>query len=227
MIITIDGPAGAGKSTAARALAKHLGFEFLDTGAMYRAVALAALRANISLRDEEALRAFVQGLTLEMPAGKVILNGMDVTAEIRTQAVSEASSLAAISPAVRQRLVDLQRVIAEGRNIVCEGRDQGTVVFPEATCKFFLTANAEERARRRQRELAARSEPPDLVALVEAMHRRDQQDATRPVGPMRAAADAIVIDSTGLSVEQVVHRMEAEVRSRGLGALTQPRSPRA
>jgi CMP/dCMP kinase len=227
MIITIDGPAGAGKSTVARTLAKRLGFEFLDTGAMYRAVALAAIRAKVSLQDEDALRGFVGGVTLEMPPENVLLNGMDVSAEIRTQAVSDAASLVATSPAVRERLVHLQRVIAEGRDIVCEGRDQGTVVFPQATCKFFLTADAEERARRRQQELAGRGEARDLSTLAEMMRRRDNQDATRPVGPMKVPPDAILIDSTGLSVEQVVQRMEAEVRSRGLGALTQPRSPRA
>jgi cytidylate kinase len=214
MIITIDGPAGAGKSTAARALARRLGFEFLDTGAMYRAVALAALRAQIALRDEEALGAFVGGLALDMSPGKVVLNGTDVSAEIRTQAVSEASSLAATSPAVRQRMVELQRLMAVGRDIVCEGRDQGTVVFPEASCKFFLTADAEERARRRQRELAARGETPDLAALVQMIRSRDMQDATRLVAPMRAASDAIVIDCTSLTIEQVVQRMEAEVRLR-------------
>jgi cytidylate kinase len=214
MIITIDGPAGAGKSTAARRLAERLGFAFLDTGAMYRAVALAALRAGVSLEDEDGLSALVQGLTLEMPPGRVVLNGADVSAAIRTQEVSDASSLVARSPTVRRRLVHLQRVIAGGRNMVCEGRDQGTVVFPDATCKFFLTADAEVRARRRRRELVARGEAPDLPALVEAIRRRDQQDATRPVGPMQVPADAILLNSTSLSAEQVVQRMEAEVRSR-------------
>jgi cytidylate kinase len=214
MIITIDGPAGAGKSTAARALAKRLGIEFLDTGAMYRAVALAALRAGVPLRDETALRSFVQAVALEMPPGKVLLNGNDVSADLRTQEVSAASSLVATSPAVRERLVYLQRASAEGRSLVCEGRDQGTVVFPDATCKFFLTADAEERARRRQRELTARGETVNLDELIETIRRRDRQDATRAAGPMREAGDAVVIDSTGLSTEQVVARMETEVQWR-------------
>jgi CMP/dCMP kinase len=214
MIITIDGPAGAGKSTAARTLAKRLGFEFLDTGAMYRAVALAALRAHVPLRDEDALSAFVRTVNLEMPPGKVLLNGRDVSGEIRTQEVSAAASLVAISPAVRERMMGLQRAIAAGRDIVCEGRDQGTVVFPDAACKFFLTADAEERARRRHRELAARGESLDLEPLVESIRRRDRQDSTRAVGPMRVAPDAVVIDSTGLGIEQVVSRMETEVRCR-------------
>ncbi len=214
MIITIDGPAGAGKSTVAGDLAKLLGFEFLDTGAMYRAVALAALRANVSLRDETALTAFVHTIHLEMPQGKVLLNGADVTADLHTHAAGDAASLVATSPAVRERLVQLQRAIAADRDMVCEGRDQGTVVFPDAACKFFLTAAAEERARRRQRQLAARGETVDLDALVETIRRRDHQDATRAVGPMRAAPDAVVIDSTGLSSAQVVARMEAEVRCR-------------
>jgi cytidylate kinase len=214
MIITIDGPAGAGKSTAARTLAKRLAFEFLDTGAMYRAVAVAALRANISLRDEEALGSFVRAVDLQQPAGRIMLNGTDVSAEIRTQEVSAAASLVATSPAVRERLGQLQRAIAAGHNMVCEGRDQGTVVFPDAFCKFFLTANAEERARRRQHELDRRGERTDLDAMVEAIRRRDQQDATRQVGPMKPAHDAILIDSTGLSVEDVVQRMETEVRRR-------------
>jgi CMP/dCMP kinase len=214
MIITIDGPAGAGKSTAARTLAKRLEFEFLDTGAMYRAVALAALRANASLRDDDTLGLLVRDLSLDMPPGKVLLNGTDVSADIRTQEVSTASSLVATSPAVRERLVHLQRALAEGRNIVCEGRDQGTVVFPDATCKFFLTAAAEERGRRRHRELEARGQAIDLVALVETIRRRDLQDATRTIGPLKVAPDAIVIDSTGLGIEEVVRRLETEVRRR-------------
>ena len=123
----------------------------------------------------------------------------------------------AANPLVRRYLVEQQRVIAAHRDIVCEGRDQGTVVFPQATCKFFLTADAEERARRRQQELAGGGEARDLSNLVDTMRRRDNQDATRPVGPMKMPADAILIDSTGLSVEQVVQRMESEVRSRTLG----------
>lgn len=214
MIITIDGPAGAGKSTTARMLARRLGFEFLDTGAMYRTVALAALRAGIDLRDEQALARLVGGISLEMPGDQVLLDGADVSVAIRSQVVSEAASLVATSPAVRQHLVHLQRIIAAGRNIVCEGRDQGTVVFPDATCKFFLIADAEERARRRHRDLAVHGAAVDPAALVEALRRRDWQDATRTVGPMKAADDAIVIDSTGLSSEQVVERMEAMVMSR-------------
>jgi cytidylate kinase len=214
MIITIDGPAGAGKSTAAKNLAKRLGFEFLDTGAMYRAVALAGLRAGISLRDENALGTLARSLTLEMPPGKVLLDNQDVSTALRTPEVDAGSSLVATVPAVRERLVMLQRAIAVGRNIVCEGRDQGTVVFPDATCKFFLTANSVERARRRQRERAARGDAADLAALLETIRRRDEQDAGRAVGPLKAAADAVVIDSTECTMEQVVERMESEVRCR-------------
>src|SRR5262245_47023253 len=140
MIVTIDGPAGAGKSTAARTLARRLGFEFLDTGAMYRAVTLAALRAGCDLNDEQALGRLVAGLTLEMPPGRVVLAGEDVTDSIRTPEVTAGTGKVASSPAVRRRLSELQRALAAGRNIVCEGRDQGTIVFPDAACKFFLVA---------------------------------------------------------------------------------------
>jgi cytidylate kinase len=217
MIITIDGPAGAGKSSTARALARRLGFAFLDTGAMYRAVTLAALRAGLDLRDQEALARLVAGLTLEMPPERVVLNGEEVTGLIRTAEVTAASGAVADSPAVRRRLVDLQRAAAAGQDMVSEGRDQGTIVFPDALCKFFLTADPVERARRRQREMEERGQAVDPAALLQALEARDRRDAARDLAPMRPAADALVIDSTHLRLDQVVDRMEAEVRRRWPG----------
>jgi cytidylate kinase len=214
MIITIDGPAGAGKSSAARALAGRLGIEFLDTGAMYRAVALAALRRGIDLGDETALGRLVDGLVLELRPHQVLLCGEDVTSAIRTAEVTAATGPVADSPAVRRRLVQLQRRIAAGRDFVCEGRDQGTVVFPGATCKFFLTADPHERALRRQRDMAARCEAVELSAVLAAQEARDRRDAERDLAPMRPAADAIIVDSTHLRPDEVVARMEAEVRMR-------------
>src|SRR5437773_2156168 len=149
MIVTIDGPAGAGKSSAAKALAKRLHFEFLDTGAMYRAVTLTGIRAGADLDDPETMRKLLDGMALEMPAGRVVLAGEDVTAAIRKPEITSASGRIASNPAVRRRLVDWQRTIGSGRDMVCEGRDQGTVVFPDAICKFFLIADPLERARRR------------------------------------------------------------------------------
>ncbi len=215
MIITIDGPAGAGKSSAAKVLARRLGFEFLDTGAMYRAVALAALRRGVGMRDEAALTALVEALRLEMPpGGQVILEGNDVSGDIRTPEVTAASSPVAANPAVRRRLVELQRNIAAGRDMVCEGRDQGTVVFPDAVCKFFLTADAAARARRRQAEMAARGEAVELESLLRAQAERDQRDAARDLAPMKPADDALVLETTSLTLDEVVDRMEQEVRRR-------------
>jgi cytidylate kinase len=214
MIITIDGPAGAGKSSAARALARRLGFEFLDTGAMYRAVSLAALRAGLDLHDQEALARLLAGLRLELPPGRVLLSGEDVTHAIRTAEVTAATQPVADSPVVRRSLVQVQRAIAAGRDMVCEGRDQGTVVFPQAACKFFLVADPVERARRRQREMAARGEAVDFASVLEAQEVRDRRDAARDLAPMRPAADAVVLDSTALTLDEVVDRMEAAVRAR-------------
>jgi cytidylate kinase len=214
MIVTIDGPAGAGKSSAARALARRLGFEFLDTGAMYRAVTLAALRAGLDLQDESQLAGLLEGLRLEMTADRVLLNEEDVTTAIRTAAVTAASGSVASSPVVRSRLVELQRASARVRHMVCEGRDQGTVVFPDAVCKFFLVADPEERARRRQRDMVKRDEHVALDGVLSAQHVRDQRDAARTLGPMVPAADAILLDSTCLTLDEVVNRMEDEVRRR-------------
>jgi CMP/dCMP kinase len=215
MIITIDGPAGAGKSTAARLLAQRLGFEFLDTGAMYRAVTLAALRSRIELHDQNALSRLLDTLQIELP-GDVVLNGEDVTSLIRTPEITAASGPIAASPVVRQRLVEWQRQIAAGRNMVCEGRDQGTIVFPDAQCKFFLVADAAERARRRQFELQARGEPANFDEVLVAQQARDARDAARAVGPMTPAADAIQLDSTHLTIDEMVAQMEKEVRARRL-----------
>jgi cytidylate kinase len=214
MIITIDGPAGAGKSSAAKALAQRLGFEFLDTGAMYRAVTLAALRAGIDLGDQTALARLMDAVRLEMPPGRVLLDGKDVSDQIRTREVDQTTGLIADSLVVRRRLGEMQRAMAAGRRMVCEGRDQGTVVFPDAFCKFFLSAAVEERARRRQAEMAARGETVELATLLPAIESRDRKDAARKSAPMRPAADAVAVDSTGLPLKEVVDRMEAEVRRR-------------
>jgi len=215
MIITIDGPAGAGKSSAARTLAQRLGYEFLYTGAMYRAVALAALRAGLDLRDEPALTDLMQTLHLEMPpGGRVLLGGEDVTYVIRSREVTMATGAVSDSPAVRRCLTRMQRTIAAGRDMVCEGRDQGTLVFPDAACKFFLVADPLERARRRQREMAARGEMVELEQLLRDQEIRDQRDAARNLAPMKPADDAVLLDSTELGPEQVVEAMEAEVRHR-------------
>src|SRR5205823_4704231 len=204
MIVTLDGPAGAGKSSAAKALARRLGFEYLDTGAMYRGVTLAVLRAGIDPRDAQALTRLLADLRLEMPPGRVYLNGEDVTEEIRSAKVTHASGRVADSALVRRRLVDLQRVRAAGRNVVCEGRDQGTIVFPDAACKFFLVADPHERARRRQQDMAARGEAVELEVVLRAQEERDARDAARDLAPMKPAADAVVLDSTALRPDQVV-----------------------
>ncbi len=217
MIITIDGPAGAGKSSAARALARRLGCEFLDTGAMYRAVTLAALRAGLDPHDQDALACLMRTIRLELPPGGILLDGKDVSGQIRTHEVDRATSTIADSPVVRRRLGEMQRAVAAGRRMVCEGRDQGTVVFPDAFCKFFLSAAPEERARRRQAEMAARGDTVELDALLRALEERDRRDAARNLAPMRPATDAVVLDSTGRSLHEVVDRMEAEVRRRWPG----------
>jgi cytidylate kinase len=216
MIVTLDGPAGAGKSSAAKALAGRLGFEYLDTGAMYRAVTLAVLRAGTDPQDQRTLAQLLTGLRLEMPPGRVLLNGEDITKEIRAAKVTYASGRVADSPIVRRQLVDLQRTWAGGRNVVCEGRDQGTLVFPDAACKFFLIADPQERARRRQREMAARGEVFSWDEVLRAQEERDRRDAARDLAPMVPATDAIILDTTHLSLDQVVERMEQEVKKRTL-----------
>jgi len=205
MIVTIDGPAGSGKSTAARGLAARLGFDYLDTGAMFRAVGLALRGAA----DADAVLAVIH---LEMPPGRVLLDGRDVTDDIRTPEASQAASRVAVVPAVRRFLAAEQRRIADGRNIVCEGRDQGTAVFPDAACKFYLTADPHARAERRHRELVAKGEAVALADVLAQQRERDARDAGRADAPMRPADDAVLVDTTGLTVDAVVARLEEVVR---------------
>jgi cytidylate kinase len=214
MIVTIDGPAGAGKSSAARGLAGRLGFRFLDTGAMYRAVTLAAHEQGLDLADPAQLARLVEKIRVELAGDRVLLDGRDVTEAIRKFDIAVATHYAADNPAVRARLVAWQRAAAAGHNVVTEGRDQGTVVFPNAECKIFLTAAEEERARRRHRDLVARGENIPFDDVLANQRVRDERDATRPVGALLKASDAIAVSSDGLSPEEVIAHLEQIVRSK-------------
>ncbi|MBX3442791.1 MAG: (d)CMP kinase [Planctomyces sp.] len=213
MIVTIDGPAGTGKSTAARALAERLGFEYLDTGAMYRAVAILCVEDGIDL-ESDAAAARAQARPITFVDGRTLVGDRDVTDLLRTPEASRAASLAARHPGVRAALVEQQRVIAAGRNIVCEGRDQGTVAFPRAGCKFFLTASPEERARRRQQQLERAGQAVPFEELLRQQRERDERDASRSVAPLRPADDAITLDTTRLTSGDVLDQLEAHVRRR-------------
>ncbi len=214
MIVTIDGPAGSGKSSVARRLAERLGFAFLDTGAMYRAVALACLDANVSWNDEAAIGALAHSLRMAFAHGRLLMNGEDVTGRLRTPEVTAAASRVAVLASVREALADLQRQLARGKDMVTEGRDQGSVVFPAAECKFFVTADPKERARRRVRDLQDDGHPADFNEVLEQIRERDERDASRKVGPLKPAPDAQVIDTTSLELEDVVDRLERIVRER-------------
>jgi CMP/dCMP kinase len=177
-------------------------------------VTLASLRGGFDIHNNDALARLVASIRLAMPPGRVLLGDEDVTSMIRSAEVTAASGAIASSPAVRQRLVEMQRALAAGRNFVCEGRDQGTVVFPDALCKFYLSADPAERARRRHREMLARGEKLSWEQVLAAQMIRDQRDQARDLAPMVPAADAILLDSTHLTLERVVERMEQEVRRR-------------
>jgi cytidylate kinase len=212
MIVTIDGPAAAGKSTAARALAERLGFEFLDTGAMYRAVTLAALRRGVALDDALALEKLAASLKIELRGKAVLLDGEDVSVAIRDVEVTKHSRDVADNPGVRRQMVLLQREAGRSHNIVAEGRDQGTVVFPDAACKFFLTADPKIRAERRQVDLAKRGLHITVDQVLADQNERDERDASRVIAPMVAAPDAIHIDSSRMALAEVVEALERRVR---------------
>mgnify|MGYP000291884544 CR=1 FL=1 len=207
-IVAIDGPAGVGKTSVARAVAARLGFRYVNTGAMYRAVAYEALRRRIAPDDAPALAAIARRLAIDFREGshgqRVLLAGEDVTEALQSPAVSEAASLVSAHPEVRQALVVLQRRLAGDGRVVVEGRDIGTVVFPDAEVKVFLTASPEERARRRYRELRAKGIEVAYEDLRAAEEARDERDRRRPHSPLRAAPDAVVIDTTERELEEVV-----------------------
>lgn len=213
MIVTIDGPAGAGKSTAARRLAERLGFVFLDTGAMYRAVTWHCQQSGIPLTDNHAVEQAARSMRLRFHGHQVIVNDQDVSSEIRSREVTQESRFVAANNAVRSYLVELQRQFAEGRDVVTEGRDQGTVAFPHAEWKFFLVADPRERALRRQRELALKGQHIALEELLEQQTQRDERDSRREFGTMRAADDARVVDTSRLTLDEVVDHLEQAVRS--------------
>jgi cytidylate kinase len=211
MVIAIDGPAGAGKSTVARAVARALGFTYLDSGAMYRCVALAALRTRADLDDPRQVGDIAGRIEIEFDDGRVLLDGEDVTEEIRNPEVSSAASRVSVHPEVREAMVDRQRALIHAADYVAEGRDVGTVVSPRAPLKIFLTASDAERARRRAAESGE-----DLDAVLAAQSARDARDRERAHGALRAADDSIELDTTGLDVDEVVDRVVALARDRGL-----------
>lgn len=224
LVVAIDGPAGAGKSTVARGLAREYGMTYIDTGAMYRCVALLALRRGIALNDTEALGGCARSLNIQFNRvegeQRVLLNGEDVSQEIRTGEVTQISSVVAQAPPVRDAMVALQRRMGEQGRIVMEGRDIGTVVFPDAAVKVFLTASASERARRRATELCEKTgRHVDSAQVLQQLNERDRRDEQREVAPLTPAPDAVELDTDGLTVEQVIQKigelLPDTLRSRG------------
>lgn len=224
LIVAIDGPAGAGKSTVAKRLAKELGYTYMDTGAMYRAFAWKVMRDATDLEDEQGLRRVLSQTQIELAEQnghpRVLLDGRDVSEKIRTPELSQMASKVSTLKAVRERMVELQRIMGSKGGVVAEGRDIGTVVFPRAEVKIYLDASTAERARRRFRELRDQGRQVSLEQTLEEMNQRDRRDQERALAPLRKAEDAVMIDSTDRSVEEVMDRIMEEIRKKGAGENT-------
>lgn len=206
-LVAIDGPAGAGKSTVARQVADRLGLTYVDTGAMYRAIAWKALQDGVNIEDEEAVTQLAESITFQLDPAGIRLNGLRLTDEIRTPKVSALASAVAKVPGVRRVLVNKQQEIAKQQSVVMDGRDIGTHVLPDADVKIFLTASIEERARRRYKELIEKGIPADLAELQQDIRRRDENDRSRTYAPLTQAEDAIFIDTTHQSIEEAVEEI--------------------
>lgn len=215
-VIAIDGPSGSGKGTLAGLLAARLGWQLLDSGALYRLLAYAAGKHGIALDNEAALAMLAANLDVQFVAGGIILEGENVTERIRNEQVGAGASQVAALPAVRDALLQRQRAFREAPGLVADGRDMGTVVFPDAPLKIFLTASAEERARRRYLQLKAKGEDVSLPSLLEEIQARDDRDMNRAVAPLKPAVDAIQLDSTEMSIEEVLERILQEAAQRDL-----------
>ena len=221
-VITIDGPSGSGKGTIAGLLAKRLGWNLLDSGALYRLLAFAAGNHGVDLANEPSLKVLAAHLDVQFIAAadgkpqKIILEGDDVSQAIRNETVAAGASTVAALPTVREALLQRQRAFQEAPGLVADGRDMGTVVFPDSPLKIFLTASAEERARRRYLQLKAKGDDVSLSSLLDEIRARDERDTQRAVAPLKPAADAIQLDSTELSIDQVLERIMSEIALRDI-----------
>ena len=211
--VAIDGPSGAGKSTIAKAVAKRLGIDYIDTGAMYRAIGYKAEKLGVGASDRAALDAMLADTDIDFSGGTILLDGEDVGGLIRTPAVSKAASLYSALPEVREKLVEIQRNMAREKSVIMDGRDIGTNVLKDAEYKFFLTASAEERAKRRCEELLQKGEEVSFDEVLRDIEARDHNDSTRKLNPLRKAEDAVEIDSTGMSIEDVVDSVLKEIEN--------------
>ena len=217
--IAIDGPAGAGKSTIAKSLAKELGYHYVDTGAIYRTVAYFLDLLEISPKDVDGVTRYIDELTIDIEydeEGKqhMIMNGMDVSDDIRTQDISQKASLVSAHAVVREMLLDMQRDLARKHNVIMDGRDIGTVVLPKATVKIFLTASPEVRAKRRTDELIAKGQKAEYNRVLEEIKQRDHQDTTRPIAPLKQAEDAVLVDTSDMGIEEVLQTIQKIVREK-------------